>query len=62
VSAIQLIKNSRQRKQTILKVCLSILERQHEFLDLGIDMLKPMMNQGSRRRKLACTFQPSAAP
>jgi len=42
-SAIQLIKNIEQRKQTILKVCLSILERQHEFLDLGIDMLKPMM-------------------
>jgi|SRR5450432_123682 len=42
-SAIQLIKNIEQRKQTILKVCLSILERQHEFLDLGIDLLKPMM-------------------
>ncbi len=42
-SAIQLIKNIEQRKQTILKVCFSILERQHEFLDLGIDMLKPMM-------------------
>ena len=42
-SAIQLIKNIEQRKQTILKVCLSILERQHEFLDFGIDMLKPMM-------------------
>ena len=42
-SAIQLIKNIEQRKQTILKVCLSILERQYEFLDLGIDMLKPMM-------------------
>jgi len=42
-SAIQLIKNIEQRKQTILKVCLSILERQHEFLDHGIDMLKPMM-------------------
>jgi len=42
-SAIQLIKNIEQRKQTILKVCLSILERQHEFLDNGIDLLKPMM-------------------
>ncbi len=42
-SAIQLIKNIEQRKQTILKVCYSIIERQHEFLDLGIDRLKPMM-------------------
>ena len=42
-SAIQLIKNIEQRKQTILKVCVSILERQHEFLDNGIDLLKPMM-------------------
>ncbi len=42
-SAIQLIKNIEQRKQTILKVCYSIIERQHEFLDHGIDHLKPMM-------------------
>jgi len=42
-SAIQLIKNIEQRKQTILRVCHSILERQREFLDHGIDHLKPMM-------------------
>ncbi len=42
-SAIQLIKNIEQRKQTILRVCYSILERQRDFLDHGIDMLKPMM-------------------
>jgi len=42
-SAIQLIKNIEQRKQTILRVCYSILERQREFLDHGIDRLKPMM-------------------
>src|SRR5271167_1806887 len=42
-SAIQLIKNIEQRKQTILRVCYSILNRQREFLDHGIDMLKPMM-------------------
>jgi RNA polymerase sigma-54 factor len=42
-SAIQLIKNIEQRKQTILRVCYSILERQREFLDHGIDQLKPMM-------------------
>ena len=42
-SAIQLIKNIEQRKQTILRVCYSILNRQREFLDHGIDKLKPMM-------------------
>jgi RNA polymerase sigma-54 factor len=42
-SAIQLIKNIEQRKQTILRVCYSILDRQRDFLDHGIDRLKPMM-------------------
>jgi RNA polymerase sigma-54 factor len=42
-SAIQLIKNIEQRKQTILRVCYSILARQRDFLDQGIDQLKPMM-------------------
>jgi len=42
-SAIQLIKNIEQRKQTILKVCLVIIARQRDFLDRGIDQLKPMM-------------------
>jgi RNA polymerase sigma-54 factor len=42
-SAIQLIKNIEQRKQTILKVCYAIIGRQREFLDRGIDQLKPMM-------------------
>jgi len=42
-SAIQLIKNIEQRKQTILKVCQSIVRRQREFLDKGLDHLKPMM-------------------
>ena len=42
-SAIQLIKNIEQRKQTILKVCYAIIGRQHDFLDKGIDQLKPMM-------------------
>ncbi len=42
-SAIQLIKNIEQRKQTILKVCYAIIGRQGEFLDHGIDRLKPMM-------------------
>ena len=42
-SAIQLIKNIEQRKQTIMKVCYSIVARQQEFLEKGIDCLKPMM-------------------
>jgi RNA polymerase sigma-54 factor len=42
-SAIQLIKNIEQRKQTIMKVCYSIVARQQEFLERGIDQLKPMM-------------------
>jgi len=42
-SAIQLIKNIEQRKQTIVKVCYAIIGRQRDFLEFGIDHLKPMM-------------------
>jgi RNA polymerase sigma-54 factor len=42
-SAIQLIKNIEQRKQTIVRVCEAIIRRQSEFLDRGIDYLRPMM-------------------
>jgi RNA polymerase sigma-54 factor len=42
-SAIQLIKNIEQRKQTITKVCYCIVARQYDFLEKGIDQLKPMM-------------------
>ena len=42
-SAIQLIKNIEQRKQTITKVCYCIVARQYDFLERGIDYLKPMM-------------------
>ena len=42
-SAIQLIKNIEQRKQTITKVCYCIVARQKDFLEKGIDQLKPMM-------------------
>jgi len=42
-SAIQLMKNIEQRKQTILKVCQAIVRRQTEFLANGLDCLKPMM-------------------
>jgi RNA polymerase sigma-54 factor len=42
-SALQLIKNIEQRKQTILRVCQSIVRRQSDCLEGGIDNLKPMM-------------------
>lgn len=42
-SAIQLMKNIEQRKQTILRTCYAIIGRQRDFLDRGIDHLKPMM-------------------
>lgn len=42
-SAIQLIKNIEQRRQTILRVCEVIIRRQREFLDRGMDYLRPMM-------------------
>ncbi|MCL5745044.1 MAG: hypothetical protein M1541_14155 [Acidobacteria bacterium] len=37
------MKNIEQRKNTILRVCQSIVRRQVDFLDRGIDQLKPMM-------------------
>ena len=42
-AALQLMKSIEQRKHTILRVCQSIVDRQTEFLDRGIDCLKPMM-------------------
>jgi len=42
-SAIQLMKNIEQRKQTILRVCRCIVERQGDFLEHGLEHLKPMM-------------------
>jgi RNA polymerase sigma-54 factor len=42
-AAIQLLKNIEQRKHTIVRVCESILRRQRDFLEYGIDQLKPMM-------------------
>jgi len=42
-SAVQLLKNIEQRKHIIVKVCEAVIRRQGEFLDKGIDYLKPMM-------------------
>jgi RNA polymerase sigma-54 factor len=42
-AAVQLMKNIEQRKHTIVRVCQSILRRQKDFLEYGVDHLKPMM-------------------
>jgi RNA polymerase sigma-54 factor len=42
-SALQLLKNIEQRRQTITKVCQSIIARQAEMFDQGIDYMRPMM-------------------
>jgi RNA polymerase sigma-54 factor len=42
-SAVDLLKNIEHRRQTIYRVCQSIVERQQEFLDHGVEHLRPMM-------------------
>jgi RNA polymerase sigma-54 factor len=42
-SALMLMKNIEQRKQTIFKVCQAIIGRQADFLERGLDYLRPMM-------------------
>jgi RNA polymerase sigma-54 factor len=42
-SALQLMRNIAQRKSTILKTCEVIVRRQQEFLDKGVEALRPMM-------------------
>ena len=42
-SAIQLLRNIEQRKNTIVRTCESIVRRQGEFLERGEEGLKPMM-------------------
>jgi RNA polymerase sigma-54 factor len=42
-SAIQLMRNIEQRKNTILRTCESIIRRQSDFLEKGVDAMKPMM-------------------
>ena len=39
-SAIQLMRNIEQRKNTILRTCEVIVRRQHEFLEQGVDSLQ----------------------
>lgn len=42
-SAVDLLRNIEHRRQTIYRVVECIVERQHEFLDNGVQFLKPMM-------------------
>jgi RNA polymerase sigma-54 factor len=42
-SALQLMRNIEQRKNTILRTCEAIIRRQTDFLEDGIDAMKPMM-------------------
>jgi RNA polymerase sigma-54 factor len=42
-SALQLMRNIAQRKSTILRTCEVIVRRQHDFLEAGIEALRPMM-------------------
>ena len=42
-SAIQLLRNIEQRKNTIVRTCEVIVRRQQEFLEHGEQALKPMM-------------------
>jgi len=42
-SALQLMRNIAQRKSTILRTCEVIVRRQQDFLEHGIESLRPMM-------------------
>ncbi len=42
-SALQLMRNIDQRKNTILRTCEAIVRRQGAFLERGVEALKPMM-------------------
>jgi len=42
-SALQLMRNIEQRKNTILRTCEAIIRRQRDFLEKGVDALRPMM-------------------
>ncbi len=46
-SALQLMKNIEQRKHTILRVCQSVVQRQLEFREHGIDQLKPRRDRSA---------------
>jgi len=49
-SAMQLMRNIAQRKSTILRTCEVIVRRQQDFLDQGVEALRPMMIKEVRRK------------
>jgi RNA polymerase sigma-54 factor len=42
-SALQLMRNIEQRKNTILRTCEAIVRRQYDFLEKGVEAMRPMM-------------------
>jgi len=42
-SAVDLLRNIEHRRQTIYRVVECIVDRQHEFLDKGVEYIRPMM-------------------
>ena len=60
-SAIQLLRNIEQRKNTIVRTCDAIVRRQQEFLEKGVEGLRPMMIKevaGGDRRASFSTVEP----
>ena len=53
-SAVDLLRNIEHRRQTIYKVVESIVHRQQEFLDKGVQYIKPMMLKKTLPRISAC--------
>ena len=58
-SALQLMRNIEQRKNTILRTCEAIVRRQGDFLERGVDALKPMMIK-EVAEEIGFIHQPSA--
>jgi RNA polymerase sigma-54 factor len=42
-SAVDLLRNIEHRRQTIYRVVECIVDRQRDFLDRGVEYIKPMM-------------------
>jgi hypothetical protein len=57
-SAMQLMRNIAQRKSTILRTCEVIVRRQQDFLEVGIEALRPMMIKEVADRRSPLDGQP----
>ena len=51
-SAMQLMRNIAQRKSTILRTCEVIVRRQQDFLDQGVEALRPRIHAQAREARL----------